>query len=216
MKRFYFLFLIALISTYSFAQQKIKVACIGNSITAGSGVKDKNNVYPAQLQRMLGDGYEVVNFGVSGRTMLKNGDRPYWKEKAFVTAKEFAPDIVIIKLGTNDSKAQNWKFASEFESDYRAFIQEFKNLPSKPKIWLCYPVPVVKTNFGITDSVVRTQVIPHIKNVAKAEDLKIINLYKGLKNFKDHIPDGVHPDDVGAGQIAKTVYKAIRKYKVNK
>lgn len=201
------------LTSATFAQNKIKVACIGNSITAGSGVKDKNNTYPKQLQKMLGDGYEVRNFGISGRTLLRNGDRPYWKEKAFEDVKTFEPDIIIIKLGTNDSKPQNWKYANEFEKDYTDFIDTFKALASQPKIWLCYPVPVVKDNFGIRDSIVKGEVIPKIKKVANAEKLKTINLYKSLKGFDKHIPDGVHPDDVGAEQIARTVYKAIRKYR---
>ena len=213
MKRYYSLVLLCLFLYPAFAQQKIKVACIGNSITYGAGVKDRNNTYPNQLQKLLGDQYEVMNLGASGKTMLKKGNDPYWKERAFTRAKEFAPDIVIIKLGTNDSKPQNWKYKSEFEADYRAFIQEFKNLPSKPRIWVCYPVPVVKDNFGITDSIVRGEVIPKTKKVAKAEKVKIINLQKALKGYDAHIPDGVHPDDIGAGQIAKTVYKKIHRYK---
>src|SRR4051812_7771397 len=87
---------------------KIKVACVGDSITFGAGIKDRDkNSYPAQLQGLLGSGYEVKNFGVSGATLLKEGDKPYWKEKAFEAAKKFEPNIVIIKLGTNDSKPQN-------------------------------------------------------------------------------------------------------------
>jgi len=216
MKKYFSLLLFILLAQHTFAQQKIKVACIGNSITAGSGVKDRNNFYPNQLQKMLGDGYEVQNFGISGRTMLKKGDRPYWKEKGFETAKEFQPDMVIIMLGTNDTKPQNWKYAAEFENDYRAFIQEFKNLNSKPKVWICYPVPVVKDNFGISETVLKEEVIPKIKKIAKAEKVKTINVYKGLKGFESHIPDGVHPDDTGATQIAETVWKAIHRYKLKK
>ena len=74
--------------------------------------------YPAQLQAWLGQEYQVRNFGVSGATLLKNGDRPYWKEPEFSQVLDFNPDIIIIKLGTNDSKPQNWKFAEEFEQDY--------------------------------------------------------------------------------------------------
>ena len=66
------------------AGEAVRVACVGDSITYGSGIPDReHNSYPAQLQKLLGDGYEVRNFGVSGATLLKNGDKPYWKEKAF-------------------------------------------------------------------------------------------------------------------------------------
>ena len=52
--------------------QPIKIACIGNSITYGAGVSNREqNAYPKQLQAMLGDAYFVENFGVSGNTLLK-------------------------------------------------------------------------------------------------------------------------------------------------
>src|SRR4051812_11154381 len=99
-----------LLPSFALAAEKIKVACVGDSITAGAGVQDPgHNAYPVVLQRLLGDKYEVKNFGVSGTTLLKKGDSPYWNQKAFKAATAFAPDIVIIKLGTNDTKAQNWK-----------------------------------------------------------------------------------------------------------
>ena len=58
----------------------IKVACIGDSVTYGSGIEDRdNNSYPAQLQKMLGDEYVVGNFGKPGATLLVKGHRPYFK-----------------------------------------------------------------------------------------------------------------------------------------
>ena len=85
----------------------IKIACVGNSITFGSGIANREkNAYPQQLQAMLGMKYEVRNFGVSSRTLLKKGDHPYWETEAYNTALLFKPDIVYIKLGTNDSKLQ--------------------------------------------------------------------------------------------------------------
>ena len=77
--------LVLSIPTFSFAQKKlIRIACVGNSITYGSGIvpRDKNS-FPAQLQSMLGSGYRVMNFGVTGRTLLREDNHPYWIEKAY-------------------------------------------------------------------------------------------------------------------------------------
>lgn len=88
----------------------IKVACVGDSITFGAGIKNREkDSYPAQLQAMLGSGFKVGNFGISARTLLKKGDRPYWKEQIYRDALAFQPDYVIIKLGTNDIKPKNWE-----------------------------------------------------------------------------------------------------------
>src|SRR3712207_5545352 len=82
-----------------------RVACVGDSITYGAGVSGREkNSYPAVLGQWLGTKWDVRNFGVSGATLLKKGNRPYWKQQKFADALQFKPDVVIIKLGTNDSK----------------------------------------------------------------------------------------------------------------
>jgi lysophospholipase L1-like esterase len=69
-----------------------RVAAVGDSITWGSGLADRErDSYPAHLGRMLGDQHEVRNFGVNGTTLLRKGDRPYWTTSAFDAAKAFAP-----------------------------------------------------------------------------------------------------------------------------
>ncbi|HSV13091.1 MAG TPA: GDSL-type esterase/lipase family protein, partial [Tepidisphaeraceae bacterium] len=106
-------------ATQSSSAKLTKVACVGDSITYGSRIEDRaHDSYPAQLGRMLGDQYNVRNFGVSGATLLKKGDRPYNKTKEYQPALDFAADIVVIMLGTNDSKPQNISHKDEFVADY--------------------------------------------------------------------------------------------------
>jgi hypothetical protein len=98
--------------------ETIRVACVGDSITFGAGIKDrKNDNYPVVLGRSLGEMFEVRNFGVSGATLLKAGDFSYWKTPAFKAATNFDPHVVVIKLGTNDTKPQNWKHAVQYAAD---------------------------------------------------------------------------------------------------
>jgi hypothetical protein len=66
----------------------VRVACIGDSITAGAGTR-KGHAYPKQLQEILGEHGNVGNFGVSGRTLLKKGDFPFWKETKNLDALKF-------------------------------------------------------------------------------------------------------------------------------
>jgi lysophospholipase L1-like esterase len=193
------------------AQNKIKVACVGNSITEGYGLGD--STYPKYLQRMMGDRYEVRNYGLGGRTLLKKGDHPYWNEPAFKEVQQWQPDLVVIMLGTNDSKPWNWKYKEEFEPDYDAFVQTFKQLPSHPQLYVCYPVPVFKDNYGIRDSVVRFEEPPFIRYVADKEQVHLIDLYKAMQSYGKYFPDGVHPDKIGAGYMAKAVYKKIKHYR---
>ena len=202
-------FLVLISATFSNAQQrKIKVACVGNSITAGSGIKNKKQQsYPAQLQFWLGDEYEVKNFGVSGTTMLKKGDNPYWQRKEFTNVKAFLPDIIIIKLGTNDSKPQNWKFAEEFKTDYEQMIKEFSALSSRPRILIARPVPVFKEiQWGINQAIVKDEIVPIVDEIGKNNNLDIVDLYTPLLEAGNYFPDKVHPDPLGAELIVKEIY----------
>ena len=141
--------------------ETIRVACVGGSITFGAGIKDrKNHNYPLVMGKSLGDSFDVRNFGVSGATMLKKGDFSYWERPEFKQATEFNPHVVIIKLGTNDTKPQNWKHSAEYAADYKAMIDHFAALPTKPKIWLCSPAPVYQTRWGISEKGVVEGVIP--------------------------------------------------------
>lgn len=196
--------------TLDAASSTLKVAAVGNSITFGHGIEDRDhNSYPAQLGRLLGERYAVRNFGVSGRTMLKKGDFPYWDEQDFQDALAWEPDVVVIKLGTNDTKPQNWQYSDEFVADYEAMIDVFAALPSKPKIWICYPVPAFEERFSIRGEIITEEVIPMIDRIADHKQVPIIDLYKALDGRGDLFPDGIHPDTEGAGLIAEAVAEEI-------
>jgi lysophospholipase L1-like esterase len=190
------------------AAEPIKVACVGDSITQGAGAKSGQS-YPAQLQALLGDGYKVGNFGVSGRTLLKKGDFPYWKEKKYQDALAMEPAIVVIMLGTNDTKPQNWKFEAEFDADYRELVKSFQSLKSKPKVFVCRPVPVPGNgNYGINEENIQKE-IPRVDALAKELGCVVIDMHAALEKFPELLPDRVHPNTAGAGEMAKAAAKAI-------
>jgi len=186
--------------------EKIRVACVGDSITFGAGIRDRGkNSYPAQLQKVLGGGYVVKNYGVNAATMLKKGNKPYWKLKAFQQATQFEPNIVVIKLGTNDSKPPNWKHEADFADDLRAMLAHFAALPSKPKIWLCLPVPVYRTRWGINEATVKGKIAPIMQQVAADKKLPTIDLHTALSGKPGLFPDGIHPNAQGAALMAETI-----------
>ncbi|MDP5019633.1 MAG: GDSL-type esterase/lipase family protein, partial [Opitutales bacterium] len=169
------------------AAEPIKVACVGDSITQGAGAQ-KGRSYPAQLQALLGGGYLVGNFGVSGRTLLKKGDFPYWKEKKYQDALAMEPAIVIIMLGTNDTKPQNWKHEAEFDADYRELVKSFQSLKSRPKVFVCRPVPVPgKGNYGINEENVQKE-IPRVDALAKELGCGVIDMHAALVKFPEMLP----------------------------
>ena len=190
----------------------VRVACIGNSITDGFGIDMADvNSYPAQMQRLLGDGYYVRNYGVSSRTLLNKGDWPYMREPAWREALQFNPDIVVVKLGTNDSKPENWQYGADYQRDLLQMVDSLKALPSKPQIYLCTPIPAFKATWNISDSVIVNAIVPIVNKVAKKQRLKVIDLHTLYAADGDKmLPDGIHPDAKGARRLAEIIGEAIR------
>lgn len=192
------------------AGETLRVACVGDSITTGSSLDNPTEEsYPAQLANISGDGYEVRNFGVSGATVLKNGNKPYWNTELFETSHTYSPDIVVIMLGTNDAKPGNWVYEEEFVPDYLDLINSYKNLDSRPIIYICYPPPVYDEVVGITDQRIYGEVIPKIDQVSDTANVSIIDNYTPLSNQESLFPDGIHPNVEGARLIAESVYQVI-------
>lgn len=187
---------------------EIKVACIGNSITEGFG-RENPDSYPNQLDKLLGDKYNVRNFGIGSRTLLKKGDYPYWDEDIFLLAQDFQPDIVIILLGTNDSWDQNWVYKDEFYSDYIEMVNVFRNLNSYPEIFVGFPPPAFGSGFVTADSRIHYEIIPLIDLVRTTLHTFHINFYNAMIEMGDLFPDGIHPNAEGYGEMARIAADAI-------
>ena len=207
----------------------IRVACVGNSITDGHGIDMRTAYgYPALLQKKLGKGYWVKNFGVSARTMLNKGDFPYMNELAWQDALAFKPDVVVIKLGTNDSKPENWQYGSEFRQDLEQMITTLRPdlaqpakkgkkgkkaavVEAKPRILLCTPIPAFKSTWNINDSVIVNAIIPIQQEVAKKYGLQVVDLHTLYANDGDKmLDDGIHPDGKGADRLAEIIAEALK------
>lgn len=180
----------------------LKVACVGDSITANFG-------YPETLQDLLGENYLVLNFGLGGTTVTLDGETPYMHEPIFREAKESQPDIVIIMLGTNDAHPELHKYNGTFVSDYMTLVNAFQNLNSKPKIWIVKSPPIVSNETGLSPDFFSQNILPKIEEVAQKTGLPTIDAYTPLLGKPEYFVDGVHPTYEGAMLIANEVYKAI-------
>jgi acyl-CoA thioesterase I len=197
----------------TFKSNSIRVACIGNSITDNSHNSD---AYPIKFNQLLGRDYLVLNAGVSGTTLLRKGDSPYYKTSWFSEVFKFNPNIITIKLGTNDSKPQNWgTHKDEYMPDLRWLIDTLMTLPTKPRIYLCTPVPAWKDAngndvYGISGDIIKNEVIPKVKQVAQERGLSVLDLYTPYLPYQKLTPDGVHPNAVGLDTLAHILYRAFK------
>lgn len=194
-------------------EKLVKIACVGNSITYGAGIVNReSNSFPVQLGNYLGENFEVENFGVSGTTALKQGDYPYISTDVYQQSLKYKPDIVFIKLGTNDTKPQNRIYMDRFKQDYLQLIHSYRRLPSHPRIILLTPVRCfLEGNESISDSLLQTDVIPVLEQIAMEEELEIVNLHNLFGNvWEEHVmPDRLHPSSIGAGRIAERLYNYL-------
>ncbi len=195
------------------AKEKIRVACVGNSVTYGYLLPEREkNCYPARLQTMLGDNYDVRNFGHSGATLLNKGHRPYMKLPEFRAAVDYKADIVVIHLGLNDTDPRNWpNYSEEFIPDYRAMIDSFRTANPKAKIWICEMTPIFHghSRFDSGTREWHEQIQESIVRVAKGAGTGLIDLYTPLHKRPDLFPDALHPNPEGALILAQTVYAAL-------
>ncbi|GGW47822.1 DUF459 domain-containing protein [Arenibacter certesii] len=209
-------------------EQKIKVACVGDSITYGARLDDReNHSYPAQLQLLLGEKYSVQNLGVGSSTLIRKGIPTVWDELSKI--KEANPNIIVISLGTNDTCGMGtcgdrkcWEYKGEFKEDYRELIDELLTLPSKPKIYICAPSPMVLETPGLNKERVEgltirkprlQELIKMIKSIAKEKKVEFIDLNTPLDHKSELFTekDGVHPNKAGYRAIADLVYQKLKR-----
>ena len=185
------------LATGSLAADTTRIACIGNSITAGGGINNTETekdtaAYPGRLNKALRTAYmtqwiptltdTVYNWGFSGATLQKHGDVPYWTCAEFPSVFTCRPAIVTICLGTNDTKPWNWAASinspTQFPIDYQSMIDTFSHIATHPKIFVCLPTACSDSNmYTIHDSVLSKYIIPSIRAVAAANHLPIIDVH---------------------------------------
>ena len=195
------------------ARRTIKVACVGNSITYGTGVANREqNAYPVVLQRLLGKGYQVENFGRPGATLLRHGHRPYFDQPEFRAALQFRPDIAVIHLGINDTDPRNWpNYRDEFIPDYLALIDSLRAVNPQVRILVARltPIGVDHPRFDSGTRKWREEISQAVQQVADIAHVEWIDFYAPLVAHPDWMPDAVHPDARGAEVLAKVAYSGI-------
>ena len=191
----------------------LRVACVGDSITYGWPLASAR--YPDQLERLLGAGWSVRNFGAIGHTVQKAGDEPYWKHRYFRLGTEFAPDVVVIMMGSNDAKVQNWAGPERFTNDYKALVEHYRTLPSHPRIVLMTPPSacLVRGRTSLPsgfDADVIAQVAQITRRVGAELSLPVVDIHAATAGHPELFwVDGLHPDGAGQRLIARTLHDAL-------
>jgi lysophospholipase L1-like esterase len=200
---FRLLALICAVFNASHAIAAIKIACVGDSITYSVR-------YPTFLAQNLGSAYEVSNFGVPGTTMLKATDSSYWNTSNFTASSTYLPDIVIIMLGTNDSKAYYWTpYGANYQSDYMDMILHYQGLASHPSVYIMTSPP----NFGpgsAQPAVIADQIVPTVRALSVPTGCELIDIFTTFNGHPEWFGDGTHPNTWGSQILAGIVTNVIQ------
>ncbi len=213
MKKLWFLLVLTIGLHVNAARKPVKVACIGNSITYGIGVKvPEQDSYPAQLQRLLGDAYEVGRFGKPGATLLYRAFRPFVEQEEYRQAMQFAGDIAVIHLGVNDTDPRAWpNYRDEFVRNYLALIDSFRTVNPRCRFIIARMTPLSHRHHrfesGTRDW--HAEIQQAIETVAQISGADLIDFHAPLYPNPQMLPDAIHPNEEGAGLMAQTVYSAI-------
>ena len=197
-------------------EDQIRVACIGDSITYGHGIKNwKKNNYPTKLQEELGNNYHVNNYGVSGFCVQDDSDKPYTSLNQYQQSIDYNPNTVVFMMGTNDSKPYNWKSPGAFRTALEDMLAVYESLGAK--IYLCTPATsflvdesqTEETSFDISPKTVEI-IAALVRGVAEEHNYTLIDINNFTEDHKEWFKDGVHPDEIGAKEIAKEIAKYIK------
>ena len=198
------------------------IVALGDSITFGSGVVKTrtSDSWEVKLEKLLGGSYQVLNYGISGATLQNEGDCPYWNmaEKALQGYPEAAlalnPEIVILMLGTNDSKPYNWN-RERYEAQLDQRVKEIKAAPGvKRLILMCPPFACPADGsdvvaFDILNETIRDEIVPIVKNCAAENQVECIDLYALTDSHSEYFMDGVHPNSFGNRVIAAEIHRHL-------
>lgn len=190
-------------------EDKLKIACVGDSITYGLYVENSENTYPSTLQRLLGDKGVVGNFGLSNASVIPGSELCYSDTNVFADSKSYNADIYLLMIGTNDAKEQNWRTVGEFSSAYRMLIKEYQKIG---QVVLLLPVTLYNEHVdpGESDPLKLQVIREEIKNIGKELHLKVIDTVEVTDDRSMYLSDGVHLNDNGASHLGSYIYKSLK------
>lgn len=192
-------------------ENPLKVAALGDSITWGFGLENRmENSWPSLLQKLSDGAFITENFGRNGATVSCFGDRSYIETSQYRKALEYRPDVIIISLGTNDTKKVNRQYLESFTDDYVALIRSIREQVEPQLLFITYPPPLFDNFWTMEPELIEDSIIPMIDNIAYETDSMIIDLYHPLQGKAEYFSDGVHPDERGANLIAELVFTSLK------
>ncbi|MGV3508781.1 MAG: arylesterase [Sphingobacteriaceae bacterium] len=184
------------------SQPKKTILFFGNSLTAGYGLENPEEAFPAVIQQKIDSlnlPYKVVNAGLSGETTAGGVNRINWLLKQPI-------DIFVLELGANDGL--RGIPVTETKKNLQAILDTVKaRYPDAKRILLGMEVPPNMGDKYVSDF----RVI--FREVAEKNNIPFVPfMLEGVAgNVKLNLRDGIHPTGEGYRIVAENVWEVLRK-----
>lgn len=212
------------VNELEFTGQKdiIHVACLGDSITFGTGSADPSiHCYPVYYQRMLGYNYYVEKYGLPSHSLIETDQPSYLNHDYFRKSAAAKPDVVIVMLGTNDTRPSRWADSAYKDWSDPARTQAFLNSGNKlvenyrkanPDVQIIFATcPFVQQAADWTNNLIKYG-NPLINQIASTNDCSVIDIFtytkKNIHMFAGG--DGLHLKDENYEKLAKGFYELTK------
>ena len=189
------------------ARGPVRVSCVGDSITYGFGLADREHeCWTFLLEDRLPEGSIVGNYGVSGSCALAGGYYPWTRTAQSHAFWEAEEDVVILMLGTNDVADSTWD-AAAFERSFGELVDRILAKPGHPRLIIMLPPHVFAS--PTMDELLESEAIPAMRRVAQRADAGIVDLYTLTDSHPEWFDDGLHPNAEGSRAIVKAVSEVL-------
>jgi len=202
-------------------KKMIRVACVGDSITYGTGSTDDSMYnYPVYLQKLLGYDYYVEKYGAPANSLIETDDFAYINSDGFNKSRQAAPDVVIIMLGTNDchykaddSSYRDWTDPARPAAFIKAgqkLIDAYKR--ANPNVQIIFATPPFVRSNSTWSMRIKTYCAPTIRELAEMNGYQTIDIYSYSRENTDMFRggDGLHPKDEGYAILAQGFYELTK------
>mmetsp|Transcript_69583 Transcript_69583/g.163419 ORF Transcript_69583/g.163419 Transcript_69583/m.163419 type:complete len:293 (+) Transcript_69583:2-880(+) len=175
---------------------KVKVACVGDSLTAGfpfdspRGNDSSVSGYPWHLKQLLRETmngvYDIRNFGKGETTIVTSSKSVWspWYNETLQEAYAFEPDRVFLMFGANDVKENRLdKFGTEFEKLFSSLVASFQDLGSRPEVFVMIPPPMYDDNLyagragGMNKKVYNEQLPGKLRSIAERRGVHVVDVH---------------------------------------
>ncbi|MBC8053364.1 MAG: arylesterase [Sphingobacteriaceae bacterium] len=173
----------------------------GNSLTAGYGLEDPDEAFPAVIQRKIDSldlPYKVINAGLSGETTAGGVNRINWLLKQTI-------DIFVLELGANDGL--RGIPVTETRKNLQSILDTVKvRYPNAKRILLGMEVPPNMGGKYASDF----RVI--FRELAEKNKIPFVPfMLEGVAgNVKLNLRDGIHPTGEGYKIVAENVWEVLK------